>query len=199
MDYPLPMTEHARTTWQFAMDRLGCAIFNHSVRTYLHARREASRLELAAGRDYDEELLLCACLLHDIGTAEEFDGPQRFEVEGADAAVTLLSSLGFGTAETQQVWQAISLHTSPGIAERMGPLTLLLRRGVVADFSAHGGASEIEQLHQAYPRSQVEIALADAVVAQALGNSAKAPASSWPGGLLRAHLADPDELTNSAF
>jgi HD superfamily phosphohydrolase YqeK len=199
MNYPLPMTDNARTTWQFAMGRLGCAIFNHSVRTYLHACREASRLELAAGRDYDDEVLFCACLLHDIGTAAEFDGPQRFEVEGADAAVTLLSSLGFGAADTQQVWQAISLHTSPGIAERMGPLTLLLRRGVVADFSEHGGAFEIEQLHQAYPRSQVEIALADAVVAQALDNAAKAPASSWPGGLLRAHLADPDQLTNSAF
>lgn len=199
MDHPLPMTDNVSLTWQFAMQRLGCAIFNHSVRTYLHARREATRLRLAAGHDYDDELLLCACLLHDIGTAPEFDGPQRFEVEGADAAVTLLSSLGFGVADTQQVWQAIGLHTSPGIAERLGTLPLLLRRGVIADFNEHGGTSEIEQLHQAYPRSQVEMALADAVVAQALANPAKAPASSWPGGLLRAHLADPDELVNSAF
>ncbi len=190
------LTPRAESTWQFAMSKLGCAIFNHSVRTYLHASAEAVPLELRAGQDFSDELLLCACLLHDLGTSPEFDGPQRFEVEGADGAVTLLRALGFGKADTDHVWEAISLHTSPGIADRMDPLTRLVRRGVVVDFSQPPDATE---LHERFPRSQIELVLADAVVAQALANPAKAPASSWPGGLLRAHLANPDQLYNSAF
>lgn len=192
----------AAASWQFAMDRLGCAIFNHSVRTYLHAGRAAGRLNILAGVDYRDELLFCACLLHDLGTATDFDGPQRFEVEGADAAARLLGTLDVPGREIDEVWQAIALHTSPGIAERLGTLPRLVRLGVLADFSQPEPAAQdrdTRQLHELFPRSQIELALADAVVAQAVRNPAKAPPSSWPGGLLRAHLERPDELGNSAF
>jgi hypothetical protein len=179
------------------------AILNHSVRTYVHARRAATAWTLREGADYDGEELFVACVLHDLGTSDRFDGPQRFEVEGADAATEFLTEWSADPAARTRVWEAIALHTSPGLAERLGPLTRLTRVGVLMDFGrpdppAPPGVRD--RLEAAYPRLDIERELADAVVRQAIGRPTKAPASSWPGGLLQAHL---DELAagsvNPAF
>jgi hypothetical protein len=168
--------------------------------------RSAGPLGLRAGADYDIEELFVACVLHDIGTAEQYNGPQRFEVDGADAAAGFLQSWGAPAAVRQRVWEAIALHTSPGIAERLAPLTRLTRADVVSDFAgAAAGPSAVSaarrgEIESRYPRDDIERHLADAVIRQAVANPAKAPRSSWPGGLLRAHLADPRrDGTNPAF
>jgi HD domain len=182
------------------------AIADHSLRTFLHAELAAAPLGLRAGADYDPDELFLACVLHDIGTAEAYNGRQRFEVDGADAAAAFLESRGAPAAVRQRVWEAIALHTSPGIAERLGPLTRLTRAGVVSDFAVPPAApygvstATRAEIESRYPRGDVERHLADAVVAQAVADPGKAPRSSWPGGLLRAHLADPHrEGTNPAF
>src|SRR5262249_23286455 len=149
----------------------------------------ATRIAAARGVECRGDLVFLACVMHDIGTADAFDGPQRFEVHGADAAAEFLRGNGFGAADVDQVWEAIALHTSPHIAERRGPVPMLTRLGVLEDFSGNPHPD----VEQRYPRLDVERVLADAVVAQALRNPAKAPASSWPGGLLRAHLAADNE------
>jgi hypothetical protein len=173
------------------------AIVNHSIRTFLYAELAAAPLGLSADDDYVRDELFVACVLHDIGTATAYNGPQRFEVDGADAAAEFLRSHGMPAQTNQRVWEAIALHTSPGIAERMGPLTRLTRAGVVSDFTPRRRNREIEDL---LPRLDIERELAAAVVGQAIGNRAKAPRSSWPGGLLRAHLANPRrEGVNPAF
>ncbi|GAA3021747.1 HD domain-containing protein [Streptomyces fulvorobeus] len=175
------------------------AILNHSIRVYLIADRAAGRLSLATE---EREALAVACLFHDAGTAPAYDGPQRFEVEGADAASNFLAEREFHPTLRKQVWEAIALHTSPGLAERMGPLTRLVRLGVTVDFGST--ASEVdEELRfslQKFPRAGIEIVLGDAVVSQAVRCPSKAPASSWPGGLLAAHLANPENTgVNEAF
>jgi hypothetical protein len=178
------------------------AIANHSIRTYLHAQLAAGSLGLRVGADYDPEELFVACLLHDLGTAQEYDGSQRFEVEGADGAAAFLDSAGAAADVRQRVWEAIALHTSPGIAERLGPLTRLTRAGVVSDFgrSAVATATQRAEIEARLPRLDIERRLGDAVVRQAVANPAKAPRASWPGGLLQAHLADPSATgVNPAF
>jgi hypothetical protein len=174
------------------------AIANHSIRTFLHAQLAAQPLCLRVGADYDLDELFVACVLHDIGTAEVHNGPQRFEVDGADAAAEFLRAWGAPPDARQRVWEAIALHTSPGIAERLAPLTRLTRAGVVSDFAGPAvecpsAASEAQrgEIESLLPRLDVERQLGDAVVGQAVRNPAKAPPSSWPGGLLQAHLADP--------
>jgi hypothetical protein len=130
------------------------------------------------------------------------DGPQRFEVEGADAASRFLASWGVAADARRRVWEAIALHTCTGIAERLGPLTRLTRAGVVADFAgpAVAGPARRREFESLLPRLDVERHLADAVVRQAVDNPAKAPPSTWPGALLRAHLADPHRTgVNPAF
>jgi hypothetical protein len=162
------------------------ALVNHSVRTYLHAVLAAETLDV----DYPADLLFLACVLHDIGATDAYDGTQRFEVDGADGAAAFLTEQGMAADRVDQVWEAIALHTSPHIAERRGPVTMLTRLGVRADFGASsgGGPADRAAFERTYPRLDIERVLADAVVAQAVRNPDKAPASSWPGGLLRAHL-----------
>jgi hypothetical protein len=175
------------------------SIANHSVRTYLHAVLAARRRGMSPGRDYADDLLFYACLLHDIGTADAYDGRQRFEVEGADAAAAFLTSEGFDAASVDQVWEAVALHTSPHIAERRGPVTMLTRVGVLSDFGGPDADDAVRAaLERDHPRLDIERELTDAVVRQALRQPDKAPSSSWPGGLLRAHQeavadgSDPD-------
>ncbi|MFH8344260.1 HD domain-containing protein [Streptomyces sp. NPDC018045] len=166
------------------------SIANHSIRTYLWALHEAARREMKPTTDYDADLLYYACLLHDLGTADAYDGPQRFEVEGADAAGAFLAGRGLSPEQIDVVWEAIALHTSPHIAERRGPVTMLTRLGVLSDFQDPGpdGRAVKAALEERYPRLDIEAELAGAVVSQALRRHDKAPESSWPGGLLRAHL-----------
>ncbi|MCM3298287.1 HD domain-containing protein [Streptomyces pseudogriseolus] len=179
------------------------AILNHSVRVWLLADHLARRQDL---KKTEREALAVACLFHDSGTAAPHDGAQRFEVEGADAARAFLTDHGWSEDLGRQVWEAVALHTSPGIAERMGTQPRLVRLAVLADFGRTDligpeGRAELTEALERLPRLDIETALADAVVVQALRNPEKAPPSSWPGGLLAAHLANPDRTGggNPAF
>ncbi|WP_067885438.1 HD domain-containing protein [Nocardia vaccinii] len=169
------------------------SVFNHSIRTYLFARLAAARRALTAGRDYDDDLLFAACTMHDLGVATDGPHSQRFEVEGADRAANFLRERGIGDAEADRVWQAIALHTSPGIAERRGVLCVLVRAGVAVDFGGPLGADHLADLtdeqaaavHAAYPRLDMVRSLTDAIVAQAAKNPKNAPRYAIPGEFLR--------------
>ncbi|MFE0020891.1 HD domain-containing protein [Amycolatopsis sp. NPDC059021] len=168
-------------------------VFNHSIRSYLFARLLAGHLGLTAGSDYNDDLLFSACAMHDLGTAADGPRRQRFEVEGADRAAGFLVERGVPGSDADQVWQAIALHTSPGIAERRGTLCRLVREGVALDFGGpmgnnHGEAVTDEQadaVHAVYPRLNMIRSLVDAIVAQAAENPDNAPRYSIPGELLR--------------
>ncbi|WP_336049490.1 HD domain-containing protein [Streptomyces sp. CA2R101] len=169
------------------------SVFNHSIRSYLFARLVAGRLGLAVGHDYRDDLLFAACAMHDLGLASDGPHRQRFEVEGADRAAEFLIQQGMSTADADQVWQAIALHTSPGIAERRGTLCVLVREGVALDFGGPAGADHLDSvtdeqadaMHAAYPRLDMIRSLTDAIVAQAAKDPQNAPRYTTPGELLR--------------
>lgn len=192
------------------------AIVNHSLRVYLFSKWLADKEQ--ANFDTDQlALLFTACVCHDLGASDQFNGPQRFEVEGADAAKNHLLSHGWSEFQSHQVWTAIALHTTPGIAERIDPFTRLVRLGVLMDFSADArtrlGADDYGvQIEAWLPRLNIETELANAVVGQAsmrdlpelpsktcYPSTLKHPAASWPGMLLRAHLENPRLARNPAF
>ena len=104
------------------------SIFSHTMRV-LHL----ARFLMADRPVLDPEALAVAVLFHDSGTADENNGQQRFEVEGADAAARFLELRGWASERITPVWEAIALHTSPGIAERFGPLAELVRTAVLVD------------------------------------------------------------------
>ena len=167
------------------------SIFSHTMRVLCVARHLSAARRTAP----DHEALAVAVLFHDSGTADENNGEQRFEVEGADAAARFLDYWGWPAERTQRVWEAIALHTSPGIAERFGSLAQLVRSAVLVDLgrtempiaSTPALGADLAR----YPSLDIDRILPHLVVAQALGQGqdVKAPPFSWPGALVAEHLA----------
>jgi HD superfamily phosphodiesterase len=228
----LPDTPLYQNAFTLVFQNLAPAIFAHSFRVYLHARNLLAK-ETAArslpdtffrNDKVDDTLLFVAAIFHDMGTSEQCNGPHRFEIAGADAACAHLQACGVDDErDLQRVWTAIALHsTGGGIAERLDPLTRLLRLAVKIDFSRgpgsvreqYGAEEYAEEIERELPRDDVEKVLSDAVVKQAVELVApdvqadrltwldfeKFPKASWPGTLLRAHLENPGyDGVNPAF
>jgi len=168
------------------------SVANHSLRSFFFARLLAAHEGCVADAAYDQDLLFAATVMHDLGAGALAKGAARFEVEGADLAVAVLREHGVAESDTDRVWEAIALHTSPGIAERRGLLAYLTREGVGMDFGRHPGiASAWEaQIHAAYPRLAMVRSLVDAIVAHAARSPAAAPRYCIGGELLRERQAN---------
>jgi len=169
------------------------SVFNHSVRSYLFGELLAAHDGMRPGADYDSEALFLACVLHDLGAGTAAPGKERFEVEGADLAAALLTEHHCERAMVDAVWEAIALHSSPGIAERRGPLCYLVRNGVGVDFGRHAEFVDEQiaaAIHTRYPRLSMASALMDAIVAHAQRSPEAAPPYSLPGDVLRERQAN---------
>ncbi|KAA8650154.1 hypothetical protein EYZ11_010603 [Aspergillus tanneri] len=186
-----------------AQSYLPLPILNHSIRVFLLADFLAQREQSEWATPARRSLLFVACILHDIGCATQLDGPQRFEVEGADAAANYLRQHNIVESDIHEVWQAIALHTSAGIAERISPLARLVRQAVLTDFGSQLDKERQDARSSAedsFPRLGIEKILGDVVVGQALRQPEKAPPASWPGILLRAKKESPEwDGVNKAF
>ncbi|KPM36162.1 hypothetical protein AK830_g10405 [Neonectria ditissima] len=212
----IPNDDVSSKALALARDALSEPIFNHSVRVFLLSKWVAEK-ERSEWKDESRlPLLFVAAVCHDIGASDLYNGKQRFEVEGADAAKAHLLAHGTPESDSHDVWTAIAVHSSAGIAERISPLSRVIRLAVKSDFSPAycsqlGAAEYAAQIEKLLPRLEVEKALGDAVVKQAAKipehidsltwpNSDKHPSASWPGILLRAHLENPGyEGINPAF
>jgi hypothetical protein len=128
-------------------------LFNHSVRVYLFAAEQGRRQQ----RLFDAELLYVAAAFHDLGLNRKFSSPnERFEVDGANAARQFLSAHDVPEEQIQTVWEAIALHTTPGIPQYMRPEVALLYSGVGLDVLGRGfdafPAELREEIVAKYPR-----------------------------------------------
>lgn len=194
----IPTTPIAQAAFTHAASLLAPSILSHSMRVYLYAHALASHTNSAYDTDAAKlDLLFTACLFHDIGTTDAYDGLQRFEVEGGDAAVKHLSQFDVGEVDKHDVWTAIACHTSPHIAERIGELSRLVRLAVITDFGRKSEVWDVlaplrEKLEARFERAEIEKVLGDAVVEQAKRRPGKAPMVSWPGVMYRAHLEEPE-------
>jgi HD superfamily phosphohydrolase YqeK len=182
------------------------SILNHSIRVYLYATALASHTNSVYFSDATKhDLLFTACLFHDIGTTNTYNGNFRFEVEGADAAVTHLSQFDSSEEDKHHVWTAIAVHTSPHIAEKIGELSRLVRLAVITDFGRKNEAWDVLEpmrtiLEGSFERGGIEKVLGDAVVEQAKKKPEKVPKVSWPRAMYDAHLAEPEwDGVNKAF
>ncbi len=193
-EFALPDTDLARKAHALAFEIETPALANHSVRGYVFARALADARNLVPGSDYDDEVLFLACVLHDVGLTERGNGNQRFEVDGADLAADFLREQGLNEARARLVWEAIALHTSLGIADRMRAETALAHAGIGVDVTGPGSArlpeGLAERTHRALPRLEPGCGLAEAIVAQISRNPAKAPFGSLPYEIARQTGAD---------
>src|SRR3954465_5017691 len=128
-------------------------LFNHSVRVYVFGAIKGIRQKLK----FDSELLYVAALFHDLGLVEHYHTEtKRFEVDGADAAREFLRSRGIAEPEADLVWEAIALHTTPGIPQFMRPEIALTNAGVLVDVVGVGydeyTPEQRDQVIAAFPR-----------------------------------------------
>ncbi|HVX92419.1 MAG TPA: HD domain-containing protein [Xanthobacteraceae bacterium] len=129
-------------------------LYNHSIRVYLFAAEQGRRRTLR----FDPELLYVAAAFHDLGLIRRFSSPdERFEVDGANAARQFLTAHDIPEDQVQAVWEAIALHTTPGIPKYMRPEVALLNSGVLLDVLGVGfdqfPAELREQIVARYPRT----------------------------------------------
>ncbi|MEN3312590.1 MAG: hypothetical protein V7645_1919 [Actinomycetota bacterium] len=128
-------------------------LYNHSLRVYSFGALQGER----RGLSYDPELLYIGAMFHDIGLVEGHrSAHDRFEVDGANAAREFLADQGVTGDALRIVWDAIALHTTPGIPQHKEPEVALVTAGVELDVLGFGyddiSAEDREAVLAAHPR-----------------------------------------------
>jgi HD domain-containing protein len=188
----LPAGPLAEATLSVVRTSESAPIANHSLRSFFFAQLVAAHEGCKQDAAYDRDLLFAATVMHDLGAGALAKGDARFEVEGADLAAAVLREHALAEPDVDRVWEAIALHTSPGIAERRGLLAYLTREGVGIDFGRRPElvSAWAPQIHAAYPRLDMVRSLVGAIVERAARCPAAAPRYSMGGELLRERQAN---------
>ena len=150
---PIPDSALAAEATDLVRDTESELLFDHSLRVYLFGALQGRRL----GLNYDPELLYIGAIFHDLGLTKPYSSAtERFEVDGANAARDFLARHGVPESSIEVVWDAIALHTTPGIPKWKKPEVALVTAGVELDVLGLGyddvPADAREQILAAFPR-----------------------------------------------
>ena len=126
----IPDSTIARETTEIVRDVAPPLLFDHSRRVFLWGALQGELL----GVDYDPELFYVGAMFHDLGLVERHRSThERFEIDGANAAREFLERHGLPEPQVMTVWEAIALHTTPGIPQYKQPEVRLVQLGVQYD------------------------------------------------------------------
>ncbi|HEY3600007.1 MAG TPA: HD domain-containing protein [Paraburkholderia sp.] len=126
----IPDSKLAREATELVRDTASDLLFHHSTRVFLFGALTGERRKMK----YDPELLYIGGMFHDMGLTEKYrTSPNRFEVDSANAASEFLRQHGIAESDVELVWDAISLHTTPGIPPFKKPVVALVTAGVEMD------------------------------------------------------------------
>ncbi|MFL6710218.1 MAG: HD domain-containing protein [Massilia sp.] len=126
----IPDSQMAREATELVRDTASDLLFHHSRRVFLFGALSGQRKQLA----FDPELLYIGAMFHDLGLTAKYSSPtERFEVDSANTARDFLRRHGIGESDVDLVWDAIALHTTPGIPQHKKPVVALLTAGVEMD------------------------------------------------------------------
>ena len=126
----IPDSKMSRDLTQLIRDTESDLLFHHSTRVYLFGALTGQRKSVK----YDPELLYAGAMFHDIGLTDAYrESPLRFEIDSANAARDFLRSYGIPEASVETVWDAIALHTTPGIPQYKKAEVALVTAGVEMD------------------------------------------------------------------
>jgi HD domain len=114
---------------ELARSSLEPYLFNHVMRSWLFGILLSEGAELVL----DSELLAVSAVLHDLGLTDRHSAENRFEIDGANAARAFLKDRGISMQQTQVVWDAIALHTTPSIALYKEPEVAMTHSGIAID------------------------------------------------------------------
>jgi hypothetical protein len=148
----IPDTPLITRAIEFARERSEPYLFNHAMRSWLFAALFAQRKQA----EHDAEVLAVTTILHDIGLTESFDGPLRFEVEGANAARAFARKEGMDDRRTQLIWDGVALNSTPSIALYKEPEIAIATMGIGLDWGGFGYEeltdAEVAGIVEAFPR-----------------------------------------------
>ncbi|MGC9941250.1 MAG: HD domain-containing protein [Verrucomicrobiota bacterium] len=149
----IPDSKLARAATELVRDTESTLLFNHSTRVFYFGALAGERKKLK----FDPELLYIGAMFHDMGLTEKCRSKtERFEVDGANAAGDFLRQHGIPESSIEIVWDAISLHTTPGIPQHKKPEVALVTAGVEMDVLGieypHFTDAQREAVVAAHPR-----------------------------------------------
>jgi hypothetical protein len=143
----------ARDATQLGREACPPYLFNHAIRTFLFASLIGRKLR----QKFDDEVLYLACILHDLGLTERFEGELPFEIQGAEAAKEFLEQQTYPKDKTGIVWDGIAMHASV-IGHYKQPEIRLVGEGAGADVVGPDYSqitnAEVDQVLRAFPRLQ---------------------------------------------
>ncbi|MDM0015074.1 HD domain-containing protein [Variovorax sp. J22P168] len=120
----------AREATELVRDTETELLFHHSKRVFFFAALAGERHRMT----FDAEMLYIGAMFHDMGLMPAYStATERFEVDGANAASDFLKRHQIAEAHIDQVWDAIALHTTPGIPKHKKPIVALVTAGVEMD------------------------------------------------------------------
>ena len=98
-------------------------------------------------------------MFHDMGLMKQYrSATERFEVDSANTAREFLRQYGIDETVIDVVWDAIALHTTPGIPQHKKPEVALVTAGVETDVLGIGyhdlADGEREAVVAAHPREE---------------------------------------------
>jgi len=131
-------------------------LFNHAMRSWLFAET----IGRAKGIDYDREVVAIGTILHDIGLTTSVSGPNRFEVNGADAALSFIKGKGLSDRRTQLIWDLVALNSTPSLALHKEPEVAVGTMGIGLDYGGFGvealPTADVERILSVFPRLRMK-------------------------------------------
>ena len=137
-------------------------LFNHAMRSWLFAETIGG----VKGIDYDHEVVAIGTILHDIGLTASVSGPNRFEVNGANAALSFIEGGGLSGRRAQLIWDLVALNSTPSLALHKEPEVAVGTMGIGLDYGGFGietvPPADVEQIVGAFPRLRMKQRFAEA-------------------------------------
>ena len=141
---------------EYAREHSEPYLFNHVMRSWLFAVILAQLNETA----HDAEVLAVMTILHDLGLAKAFDGPLRFQVEGANAARAFARNQGIDDRRGQLIWDGVALNSTPSIALHKEAEIALSTAGIGLDWGGWGSDkltdAQLAAVVGAFPRLEMK-------------------------------------------
>jgi hypothetical protein len=152
----VPDTPLVARAIEYAREHSEPYLFNHVMRSWLFSVAIAQ----LRNAPHDPEVLAVATVLHDLGLEKAFDGPLRFEVEGANAARAFARAEGMSERRAQLIWDGVALNSTPSIALYKETEVALCTTGIGLDWGGWGyellTQSQISTILEAFPRLEMK-------------------------------------------
>jgi hypothetical protein len=136
-------------------------LFSHAMRSWLFA----TRIGQLKGMDLDDEVVAVGTILHDIGLTAGVTGSNRFEVNGAAAAVSFVEKLGVSNRRAQLIWDLVALNSTPSIALHKEAEVAVGTMGIGVDYGGFGLESipppEVAEILAEFPRLKMKAKFAE--------------------------------------